>query len=128
MTSDAQQPQGKLLADIVRRVLDSGQTSRSVATRAQRKGYKLSHSYVANAANCEVAKAPDETMIEALATGLEVPAAEIRRAVLAGWYRWGDPTDVAGTMVIPVPGDMTAGEADAIRAMAQAFLDTRRNG
>ena len=72
----------KRLIALIQARIDRGDSTRTIATRAQKAGHKLSHSHVNNLHKGLVQKAPqEEEMIRALAAGLMVSEAEIIEAV-----------------------------------------------
>lgn len=77
--------QRRLVALIQRRI-DAGDSERTIASRAQSAGHKLSNAQVNNLHRGLVAKAPDADYIAALAAGLMVSDSVVRAAVFMDWY------------------------------------------
>ena len=124
MTNEDTRPQTQAL---IRKAIDAGGSTRSIAARANRAGYEISHSYINNLANGLVTSAPKTTLIEALAEGLGVPVATVRRAVIIDWYNY-DPLEGGDFTARAVPADLSETERAAHETRVRAWLIARRNG
>lgn len=114
------------LGSMIQRTLDQGESTRSIAARAHKAGFKLSHAQVNSLHRGLVAKAPDADMVRAIAAALGTSEAEVRRAVFLDWYGY-DPLEGVGFTAV-VPDDLTDEERRELDTMVRAWLIARRNG
>jgi transcriptional regulator with XRE-family HTH domain len=119
------------LADLVRRVHDSGISYREMATRAQRAGHEISHTQLSDYAQRKVQKAPSQRMMRALAAALDVGYGQVRSAVFAQFFGY-VPRELknwqGSRITAVVPEDLSPDEEAQLVRMIEAWLASRARG
>lgn len=115
------------LSELVEHAREGGRVSyRDMSARADRAGYRISHSQLAEYAAGTVRKAPDQTMIDALAAALGVPRERVQASVFEQWYGYTPRGMPAGGGVL-LPVDVTEDEREELERLVAAWLAARRD-
>ena len=123
MTNEETRPHTQAL---IRKAIDAGESTRTIAARANRAGYEISHSYINNLANGLVTAIPKTALIEALAAGLEVPVMIVRRAAILDWYDY-DVFEGGDFTALATPADLTETERAELERLVRAWLNARHD-
>lgn len=97
----------KPLTDLVLAVNSAGNSYRRLADRARSHGHRISHAQLEDYASGTVRKAPDRTMIDALAAALDLSREQVQSAVFKQWY--GYSHDDEDREVLARPGQIVRG-------------------